>query len=106
MNSNGLAYNPAWKVSFKKRNEGFLQYSIGMSVFYQSLFLSHTFVAFIANTLSFFPLSLHYSQLFCWMDQWYGLTMEDIRKLEEKTKEELDLQRKSGEVRGMRAECD
>lgn len=47
-----------------------------------------------------------YSQLFCWMDQWYGLTMEDIRKLEEKTKDELDLQRKSGEVRGMRAESD
>lgn len=32
--------------------------------------------------------------------------MEDIRKLEDKTKEELDLQRKSGEVRGMRAESD
>lgn len=40
------------------------------------------------------------SQLFCWMDQWYGLTMEDIRALEAKTKEELDQQRQVGEVRG------
>lgn len=30
--------------------------------------------------------------------------MEDIRALEDKTKEELDRQRKVGEVRGMRAE--
>lgn len=43
-------------------------------------------------------------QLFCWIDQWYGLTMEDIRALEDKTKEELDRQRQVGEVRGMKAE--
>ncbi|CAG06373.1 unnamed protein product, partial [Tetraodon nigroviridis] len=29
-------------------------------------------------------------QLFCWMDKWIDLTMEDIRNMEEKTKEELD----------------
>ena len=29
-------------------------------------------------------------QVFCWMDEWYGLTMDDIRRIEEKTKEELD----------------
>lgn len=40
------------------------------------------------------------------MDRWYGLTMEDIRALEDKTKEELDKQRKVGEVRGMRADAD
>lgn len=45
-------------------------------------------------------------QLFCWMDRWHGLTMEDIRALEEKTKEELDRQRKQGEVRGMKADTD
>ncbi|KAF2360851.1 Phosphatidylinositol transfer protein [Trinorchestia longiramus] len=28
-------------------------------------------------------------QVFCWMDRWHGLTMEDIRRLEDKTKEEL-----------------
>ncbi|KAI9309091.1 hypothetical protein BJ944DRAFT_236413 [Cunninghamella echinulata] len=28
-------------------------------------------------------------QLFCWMDKWYGLTMDDIRKLEEETKKDL-----------------
>ncbi|CAO3640160.1 unnamed protein product [Cunninghamella blakesleeana] len=32
-------------------------------------------------------------QLFCWMDKWYGLTMEDIRKLEEKTKQDLLIRR-------------
>lgn len=29
-------------------------------------------------------------QVFCWMDRWHGLTMEDIRAIEDSTKEELD----------------
>jgi len=29
-------------------------------------------------------------QVFCWIDGWYGLTMEDIRAIEDNTKEELD----------------
>ena len=29
-------------------------------------------------------------QVFCWIDRWHGLTMEDIRALEDNTKEELD----------------
>ncbi|KAL5969666.1 Phosphatidylinositol transfer protein beta isoform, partial [Taenia solium] len=29
-------------------------------------------------------------QLFCWTDEWYGMTMRDIRKLEDTTKEELE----------------
>jgi hypothetical protein len=28
--------------------------------------------------------------VFCWIDRWHGLTMEDIRSIEDKTKEELD----------------
>ena len=40
-------------------------------------------------------------QVFTWMDKWHGLSIEDIRKIEEQTKEELDKQRASGEVRGM-----
>lgn len=39
-------------------------------------------------------------QVFCWTDQWYGMTMADIRALEDKTKVELDEQRKKGPVRG------
>lgn len=45
-------------------------------------------------------------QVFCWTDRWYGLTMDDIRAIEEKTKEELDKQRQVGEVRGTRADSD
>lgn len=45
-------------------------------------------------------------QVFCWMDSWYGLTMDDIRAIEDKTKEELDKQRQLGEVKGMKAESD
>nr|CAD7258710.1 unnamed protein product [Timema shepardi]CAD7569398.1 unnamed protein product [Timema californicum] len=45
-------------------------------------------------------------QVFCWMDRWHGYTMEDIRAIEEKTKEELDRQRNVGKVRGMKAETD
>ncbi|ESO97894.1 hypothetical protein LOTGIDRAFT_209091 [Lottia gigantea] len=40
-------------------------------------------------------------QVFCWTDKWYPLTMNDIRELEEKTKEELDQARVHGEVKGM-----
>jgi hypothetical protein len=45
-------------------------------------------------------------QVFCWIDRWYGMTMDDIRALEERVREELDRQRKTGDVRGMRAETD
>uniref|UniRef100_A0A182N4C2 Phosphatidylinositol transfer protein N-terminal domain-containing protein n=1 Tax=Anopheles dirus TaxID=7168 RepID=A0A182N4C2_9DIPT len=50
--------------------------------------------------------TIFHRQVFCWMDSWHGLTMQDIRELEDKTKEELDKQRHLGEVRGMRAESD
>ncbi|XP_029637333.1 phosphatidylinositol transfer protein alpha isoform isoform X1 [Octopus sinensis] len=39
-------------------------------------------------------------QVFCWTDYWFGMTLEDIRSLEEKTKEDLDKQRCLGSVRG------
>ncbi|CAL4065265.1 unnamed protein product, partial [Meganyctiphanes norvegica] len=39
-------------------------------------------------------------QVFTSMDKWHGMTMEDIRYLENKTKEELDNLRPLGEVRG------
>lgn len=29
-------------------------------------------------------------QLFCWIDKWIELTMDDIRRMEEETKKELD----------------
>ncbi|KAL4224161.1 hypothetical protein ACF0H5_017614 [Mactra antiquata] len=43
-------------------------------------------------------------QVFCWTDKWHGMTMDDIRAIEDKTKQELDEQRKTGEIRGMKAE--
>lgn len=60
-----------------------------------NIFLLHTIFFSILNR-----------QVFCWIDRWYGLTMDDIRAIEDKTKEELDRQRQTGEVRGMRAETD
>ena len=29
-------------------------------------------------------------QLFCWIDKWIDLNMEDIRRMEEQTRRELD----------------
>lgn len=52
--------------------------------------------------LFFFSFSIHHSQqekriftnfhrqLFCWIDKWVGLTMEDIRRMEEETQKELE----------------
>jgi len=45
-------------------------------------------------------------QVFCWMDNWYGLTMDDIRALEDETKKDLDDMRHKGEIRGMKVESD
>ena len=39
-------------------------------------------------------------QVFCWMDKWHGLKMEDIRALEDQTKLELDEERANGELKG------
>lgn len=39
-------------------------------------------------------------QVFCWMDIWHGLTMQDIRALEAETKRQLDEQRQRGPLRG------
>uniref|UniRef100_A0A3B5LQY4 Phosphatidylinositol transfer protein beta isoform n=1 Tax=Xiphophorus couchianus TaxID=32473 RepID=A0A3B5LQY4_9TELE len=42
-------------------------------------------------------------QLFCWIDKWVGLTMEDIRRMEEETQKELEEMRQKGDVRGTTA---
>lgn len=39
-------------------------------------------------------------QVFCWLDRWHGLTMQDIRALEAETKRQLDEQRQKGPVQG------
>ena len=43
-------------------------------------------------------------QVFCWMDNWYGLTMNDIRELEDKTQTELDEMRRKGSIKGMKCQ--
>ncbi|KAM4742079.1 phosphatidylinositol transfer protein alpha isoform-like [Anableps anableps] len=43
-------------------------------------------------------------QLFCWIDKWIELTMDDIRRMEEETKRELDKMRESEDVKGMGAD--
>jgi hypothetical protein len=43
-------------------------------------------------------------QLFCWTDEWYGLTMQDIRKLEAAAVEELNKERTTGEKKGFTTE--
>ncbi|XP_034722643.1 phosphatidylinositol transfer protein beta isoform-like [Etheostoma cragini] len=42
-------------------------------------------------------------ELFCWIDRWIDLSMDDIRRMEDDTKEELDKLRAAGEVKGMGA---
>lgn len=39
-------------------------------------------------------------QLFCWTDQWYGLSMQDIRQLEAKAVDELERERAQGHAKG------
>nr|XP_046230476.1 phosphatidylinositol transfer protein beta isoform isoform X1 [Scatophagus argus] len=42
-------------------------------------------------------------QLFCWIDRWVGLNMEDIRRMEEETQKELEELRSKGPIRGTSA---
>ncbi|OAF66688.1 Cytoplasmic phosphatidylinositol transfer protein 1 [Intoshia linei] len=42
-------------------------------------------------------------ELFCWVDKWHGMTIEDIRNYEQTTKELLDNKRKKGDVVGTTA---
>lgn len=55
--------------------------------------------SFIQKTERRIFLNFH-RQVFCWLDRWHGMTMKDIREIEEKTKKELDEQRNRGQVRG------
>lgn len=55
--------------------------------------------SFIMNTQRRLFTNFH-RQVFCWTDRWHGMTMEDIRRLEDETKDELEKQRQTGEARG------
>ena len=45
-------------------------------------------------------------QLFCWIDRWVGLSMDDIRKMEDETQKELQELLSKGPVRGTSAATD
>jgi len=45
-------------------------------------------------------------QVFCWIDRWHGMTMKDIRAIEDQTKRELEDLRKRGSIRGTAADAD
>ncbi|CEG65676.1 hypothetical protein RMATCC62417_02409 [Rhizopus microsporus] len=57
--------------------------------------LQGTVEKFIASSIQNLFTTFH-RQLFCWTDKWYGLTIEDIRKIEEQTKRDLDEKRNAG----------
>ena len=40
-------------------------------------------------------------QLFCWMDRWYGKTMQDIRQMEAETAKELKQEIEHAPKKGM-----
>lgn len=59
--------------------------------------------AFIQNSEKRIFTNFH-RQVFCWTDQWYGKTMEDIRAIEEQAKADLDKAIKEGKPRGTTCE--
>ena len=58
--------------------------------------------AFIMRQQRRLLINLHRT-IFCSTDKWHGMTLQDIRVFEEKTKEELEQRRLTGEVRGTSA---
>lgn len=55
--------------------------------------------SFIQSTEQRLFLKFH-REVFCWMDQWHGLTMADIRRMEDETKNKLKEIIAEGDVRG------
>ncbi|KAI7871820.1 hypothetical protein BDF14DRAFT_1950318 [Spinellus fusiger] len=51
--------------------------------------------AFIAKAIHNLFIKFH-RQLFCWMDSWYGMTLQDIRDLETQIKKDLDVKINEG----------
>ena len=45
-------------------------------------------------------------RVFCLLDRWYGMTIEDIRRLEDETRGELERKRNQGAVRGKETNSD
>ena len=43
-------------------------------------------------------------QIFCTIDKWHGMTLEDIRRFEEETQKELEKEIKSANVKGNKFE--
>lgn len=54
--------------------------------------------SFIAGAIRNMFTNFH-RQLFCWTDRWYGMTIQDIRNIEEQTKKELD-EKRTGKANG------
>ena len=53
----------------------------------------------IANSVERLLRNFH-RQVFCWIDKWFGMTMQDIRDIEDETKKKLDEMRQDDVLRG------
>lgn len=69
---------------------------------YKLVYIEFKWFGIQSKTESFIAKQIHnlftmfHRQLFCWTDRWYGLTIEDIRAIEEETKKDLDAKRDLG----------
>lgn len=70
-----------------------------MYIFFLYILLSIYTFCTKSSTLTVFHMSVQqekrlftkfHRQLFCWLDKWVDLTMDDIRRMEEETQKELD----------------
>lgn len=90
---------PLDKPDWKKKVEPYMTCYKLVTVEFKWFGLQGKVESFIMSTERRLFHNFH-RQVFCWTDRWHGMTMEDIRALEDKTKDELEKQRQSGEVRG------
>ncbi|XP_028407675.1 phosphatidylinositol transfer protein alpha isoform-like [Dendronephthya gigantea] len=91
---------PNWQEDIKTQDVPVMTCYKLYRIKFKWLFLQTKVESLIVSSVTRLLTNFH-RQLFCWLDKWFGLTIEDIRELEEKTKAELEEQRNKGEVRGM-----
>lgn len=88
-NSSGGACRTKWRTSFRRSYCCF--WLIGFDINLYSLKTQHNFLFFFFQLQQEKRLFTNFHrQLFCWIDKWIDLNMEDIRRMEDETRRELD----------------
>jgi len=97
--SEKMALGPLDAKTWRKTTKPIMTCYKFVSVHFKWFGLQNKTEGFILDQYCKMLLALH-QQMWCWADQWHGLTMADIRALEAETKKELEKEIKTKDKKG------